>query len=105
MREYEILFIMKPNLGEDQYKKTIESFESWITKTEGEITLLDPWGLRNLASTLNGLDKGYYVLCQFKCGNKTLIEIKKRIAVNEIIFRNLIVKMETIKEKETKTEE
>ncbi len=97
--EYEILFIMKPHLGEEIYTETITTFQSWITSTGGEIVSLKPLGTRELATIFNKFSQGYYVQCHFKGNNATLDEIQNRVRVSEIIFRQLVVTIDSIIEK------
>lgn len=96
MKEYEILFIMKANLPDEKYTAMIEAFKGWITGNEGEIMGIKPWGMRDLPITFQKHDRGYYVECQFKGSNKTLDAIKKNMAVNEDMVRNLIVLLDSL---------
>ena len=50
----------------------------------------------DLATVFDKLTHGYYVQCQFKGTNKTLAEIKNRIAVSETIFRQLTVTLDSV---------
>jgi small subunit ribosomal protein S6 len=94
---YEILFIIKPHLSDEIYEKTVQTFEEILKQNEGEVLLLEKIGLKPLASKLeNKYTKGYYVQCQFKGTNKTLTSIKRKLAVNENVFRHLIVKLDSI---------
>lgn len=96
MKEYEILFIIKPNLSEDRYKEIIENFKIWITKNEGEIIAIKPWGIKDLPKTFKKFTKGYFVESQFKATSKTLDALNKNIRVTEDIVRELIVTLESI---------
>ncbi len=98
-REYEILFIVKANLGDAQYQEIITKFSELIAKNEGEIINLKPWGLRNICTTFKKHTQGFYVECQFSGSNKTLDAIKKAFQVNENIIRHLIVLLDSIKPK------
>ena len=99
-KEYEILFIMKPHLSEEAYAEATATFQNWITSTGGEVTLLKPQGLKELATIFDKNTHGYYVQCQFKSGSPTLIELRDRIKVSEVIFRYLIVTLDSIIGKE-----
>lgn len=99
-KEYEILFIMKPHLSEEAYAEATATFQTWITSTGGEVTLLKPLGLKELATIFDKQTHGYYVQCQFKSGNPTLVELRSRIKVSETIFRYLIVTLDSIVAKE-----
>ncbi len=95
-KAYEILFIIKPHLPEETNQEIISAFQGWITNNEGEVTLMNPWGIKELATVLDKFTHGYYVQCQFKGTNKTLNEIKNRIAVSETIFRHLLVTLDSV---------
>ncbi len=96
MKEYEILFIVKPHQSDETNQEVVSTFEKWITSTGGEVTLMKPWGLKELATVFDKHTHGYYVQCQFKAGNETLNEIKNRLAVSEVIFRHLMVTLDSI---------
>lgn len=100
MKEYDILFIVKPNLGEEKYTQITDKFKEWITKNNGEIMGFNAWGHRPLYHTSNNTDQGYFIECQFKGDNKTLDSIKRNIAVNENFIRHLIVTLDSIQAKE-----
>ncbi len=96
MREYEILYIIKPHLPDEDYTKIVAAFEGWITSNGGEIILSNVMGLKELATVFDKKTHGYYVQCQFKSGNEALLEIQSKLAVNEIIFRHLLVTLDSI---------
>jgi len=104
MKAYEILFIIKPHLPEETNQEILTSFQHWITSTGGEILLFKPWGLKELATVLDKFTHGYYVQCHFKGTNKTLTEIKNRIAVSETIFRNLLVTLDSVQSEKEQVE-
>ena len=99
MREYEILYIIKPHLSEEDYTKIIHTFEGWITQNGGEILLSNVMGLKELATVLDKQTHGYYVQCQFRSGNEALDEIATRLGVSETIFRHLLVTLDSIQPK------
>ena len=96
MRDYEIMFILKPNLAEQDYTGLVDNFQKWITDNEGEIVKLDKIGLRDFATVFDHYNKGYYVVCDFKGTNKTLDEIYERMHVNENFMRHLNVLKESL---------
>lgn len=99
MREYEILYIIKPHLPEEDYTKIIQNFEGWITQKGGELLLSNPIGLKELATVFDKQTSGYFVQCQFKGNNEVLDEIHTRLAVSESIFRHLLVSLDSILQK------
>ncbi|MFC1755490.1 30S ribosomal protein S6 [Thermoproteota archaeon] len=99
MRHYDILLIIKPNMGEEDYTKIIDNMKSWIEGNGGEITLLKTPGTQELGYPIEKYTHGYYVNCQFKADNKALDKLKAKLQVTEDILRYLIVTMDSIQPK------
>lgn len=104
MKEYEILYIIKPNLDDETTSGIDESLKDVISKNDGEILFHNDWGIRDLATEFDKFTQGHYIQIQFKATNKTLDELREYIRVNEDILRHLIVDMKSVK-KEFETEE
>ncbi len=103
MRDYDILFILKPHLGDDTYKELVDQFQNWINKHQGNVHFVTPQGVRDLPATFKKYTSGYFVHAQFQATPKTLTEVKQRMKVNENFVRYLIVDLKSItprKEKE-----
>ena len=44
MRDYEVMYIVKPNLEEEQYTQIIEKYKALVQANGGEIVEVEPWG-------------------------------------------------------------
>ncbi|MBT3260613.1 30S ribosomal protein S6 [bacterium] len=106
MKEYEILYIIKPNLGEDKYTQIIEKIKELINKNEGEEKATKVIGIKEFAQILSKQKQGYYVQTNFNANNKTLEKLHAFLKIDENIFRHLIITMDSItpKNKKVKTE-
>ena len=102
--EYDLLLIIKPNLSEDEYNKQTDKIKEWITKNQGEITFSNIIGSRELAQPLDKFTKGYYVHLQFIGTPKTVETFTQNVKVTEVIFRHLLVSMDSIKSKKKPVE-
>lgn len=100
MKEYELMFIIQPEIGEEKQKATAEKMKAVIEANEGKITKYDFIGKKELASELNGYKQGVYVLINYLGTAKTNQAINDTLKVTEEIFRNLLVTMDSIKAKE-----
>lgn len=64
MRNYEIMFIVRPTLGEDEIKKVAASFQKTLETNGAKVTGVDAWGQRTLAYEIkagrNTYKSGYY---------------------------------------------
>ena len=99
MREYEILLMLKPHLGEEDTKKILDKFQGWIKKNEGEILVFNPLGVRDLYYEIKKMKQAFYLQCQFKGANKTLEILNAQLRVNENVLRYMIVTMDSIRPK------
>jgi small subunit ribosomal protein S6 len=104
-KEYEILYIIKPHLADENYTQHCEKFEKMVNENEGEIDFVKPLGIRDLATPIKKINQGYYIQSQFKATGKTLDKIQNKFAVDESIIRHLIVTMDSIQAKTDKTEQ
>ena len=94
MREYEAVYIVKPNYDEEQYAQFIEKYSALIQNNGGEIIKVEPWGKRRLAYEIDKLREGYYVLVNFESEATLPREIERTMQIAESILRYLIVKVE-----------
>ena len=110
MRQYEMMYILHPQLSDEDLAAAIEQVGRYVTNLEGEVTQLikeSPWGRRRLAYTIrhNGQDlrDGFYVLCYFSLENtRKLVEIERAMNLNERVVRYLVTKFEAPKPVEEK---
>ena len=94
--KYDILFIIKPDLGEEKHKKAVEKIKSDITKNEGSILYENIMGIRDTGPTFKQYTQGYYVNFHFEATNKVLDELKNTFKVDENYIRHLIVRLDSI---------
>ena len=62
--KYEVLYILNPNLTEEETQGIVEKFKTLIEQN-GTIDEMEEWGKRKLAYEINYLSEGYYVLVKF----------------------------------------
>ena len=103
MRHYELVFVLKPTLTEEEQKKIVESVQNLITSNDGEIYNFEKWGRKELAYPIQKFNSGYYYLINYKTENSQLpIKLENNLRLNEDIIRFLNFKIKPKKEeKET----
>ena len=92
MAFYENTIITKQDLPVSEIKKIKEKYNELINKNSGKVIKIEEWGLLNLSRKINNYKKGFYIHYKFEGNNETLDEINKKIKVDNLIIRNLIVK-------------
>ena len=95
MRKYEIMFIVKPTLSEDEIKKVAKNFETILTSNDATVTNFKDMGQRELAYEIKDFKNGYYFLINLESDNDKAIKEFDRLAlINDNIIRHLIIKIE-----------
>lgn len=94
MRHYEVLFILKPTLREDEAKAKLDFVKEVITKNGGEIASVIEMGTRKLAYTIKKYDRGNYFVIYFKAPANLIAELVRNLRITEEIIRFLTVKYE-----------
>ena len=92
MAFYENTIIAKQDLPATELKKIKDKYNEIINKSSGKVVKVEEWGLLNLSKRINNYKKGFYIHYKFEGNSQTLNEISKKIKVDNLIIRNLIVK-------------
>ena len=99
MRNYEIMFIVRPTLSEDEIKKVASSFQKTLEKNGAKITNVDAWGQKALAYEIkvgnNTYKSGYYFVVTLEAGDDKAVKEFDRLAlISNDIIRHIIVNKE-----------
>ncbi len=93
MRYYETIYIINPDLSDDENKGVVAKYNDLIEKGKGVIIKVDEWGSRTLAYAIKKFNKGYYVLLQY-CGEGNIIAgIERGLRLDERILQYQTVKL------------
>ena len=91
MNSYETLFVVNPNLSEEDTKSVIDKFTGIIGEN-GTVTEVKEWGKRRLAYPINYINEGYYVLVDFEAAPELPAELERRFRIDENILRSIVVR-------------
>ena len=97
MRNYELVCILDPQVGEGQYEQLVEKYEALLEENGGQVARIDNWGLRRLAYTSTSLKnrhQGYYVLYQFSAEPTAIEGLEQTLKLDEAVLRYLITAVE-----------
>jgi small subunit ribosomal protein S6 len=94
MRDYELVFIIKPTLEGDDVTGVVDRVTQMVNTVDGEVASVDVWGRRNLAYPINNYREGTYVLLQTKMPPASIVELERELKLSEDIIRYLLVKVE-----------
>ncbi len=95
MKNYEIMFIVRPTLGEEEVKKVVKDFSEIITKNGGKVTKEENMGQREFAYEIKDFKSGYYYVFEVEAkDDKAIKEFDRLALINNDIVRHLITKVE-----------
>ena len=95
MRKYEIMFIVRPTLGEDEIKDVIKNFGKILTSNGAKIIAEKDMKQRELAYEIKNFKSGYYYVYKIEAkDDKAIREFDRLALINKDIVRHLITKEE-----------
>lgn len=96
MREYELMYLLSPELPEDEMTAATERVSSLITNRGGEITKVDTWGRRRLAYPIRRHMDGYYTVLRFNFEPGQTVDLDRNLRLTEQVLRHIIVHAEDV---------
>ncbi len=94
MNKYEIMFIVKADVSEEDEKNTVKAFEKVLTDMGAKIINSKDLGQKQLAYEIKKQVRGYYHLLNVECDSKAVKEFDRKALIDEKILRHLIIKEE-----------
>ena len=91
MNSYETLFIVNPNVTEEELDAEIAKVQA-VIETAGEVKTVDKWGKRKLAYLINDEAEGYYVLFNIECEPAFPAEFQRVAGITDGVLRSIVVK-------------
>ena len=91
MREYEIVYVIKPDLSDELRAGKVARLHGLITENGGEINETNDWGKRALAYEIRHFAEGYYGLTTFRLPSKSVELVKDRLNLDEDFLRFQVV--------------
>ena len=91
MRNYELMFILKPDMEEEAIQQAIDKYTGIVTQGQGEVVSVDKWGKRRLAYEIKDLHEGYYVLVEFKSEPAVVEELDRVMKISDDMLRFMII--------------
>ena len=90
MRNYELVFVVKPNADEEVREAVLNKIKD-VVATNGEVAKVDVWGTKKLAYPIAKFTEGHYTLVNFNAGVEVPKELDRNLKINENVIRHMIV--------------
>jgi small subunit ribosomal protein S6 len=93
MIHYETLYIINPELDDENYKAVVNKFRDLIEKEKGVVVKLEEWGKQRLAYLVKKFDQGAYVLMDY-CGESGITaELERDLKLDDRVLKYQTVKL------------
>lgn len=94
LRDYELVFIVSPEVTEEGLEATTGNVKQFITGKGGIVSDEERWGKQKLAYPIKRFLEGNYVLTRFKLKPVWSKELEANLKIAEEILRHLLVKVD-----------
>jgi small subunit ribosomal protein S6 len=91
-RDYELGFILHPEVNEEQTRAILERIEQIVTNYGGQVVRVNQWGRRRLAYPIQHNRDGFYVFIDMILTPETVSELDRTLKVSEEVLRHLITR-------------
>ena len=96
MRVYELGFILKPDLPEQEAQESLESVKRVLASGGANVDKVDDWGKRPLAYRVRGFWSGHYIFIQYSTnGDRSLNrELERRLRVSDQVIKYMVIRID-----------
>lgn len=93
MRDYEIMFILRPDLEEETITEMKDRLHKIIEDFGGEFqNEVEGWGRKRMAYKIDDYQEGIYCLWNFKGTPEAVKELDRVIKISDRILRHIVVR-------------
>ena len=93
-RTYELMFIVRPDMAEEDLDKLVSTLESQVAASHGTVKSVERMGKRRLAYAVRRFQDGMYVLLTVEGGGELIHELERRLRVTEPVIKFLTVRID-----------
>ncbi len=93
-RVYEVMFIVRPDVAEEDVDKLIAGFSATVTGGGGVVKTVEKMGRRKLAYMVRKFNDGNYVLLTVEANGAVVLELERRLRVTEPVIKFITVRID-----------
>ena len=93
-RIYELMFIVRPDMAEEDQDRLISTLESAVASAGGNMKSVEKMGKRRLAYLVRRFHDGIYILLTVEGGGELIHELERRLRVSEPVIKFLTVRVD-----------
>jgi small subunit ribosomal protein S6 len=93
-RTYELMFIVRPDMPEEDLDKLISTLDTAVSSSGGTMKNVEKMGKRRLAYTVRRFHDGVYVLLTVEGSGGLVHELERRLRVTEPVIKFISVRID-----------
>jgi small subunit ribosomal protein S6 len=93
-RTYELMFIVRPDMPEEDLDKLISTLETAVSGSGGTVKSVEKMGKRRLAYVVRRFHDGLYILLTVEGSGGLMHELERRLRVTEPVIKFLTVRID-----------
>ena len=94
MRSYELMYIIRPDLDEEQTTAVIEKYKGLLETQGATVQNVEKWGKRRLAYMIKDQVEGFYVIVTFRSEPPAVAELERVLKISDEVIKHLIIVQE-----------
>lgn len=94
LNKYESIYIINPNVEQDEIKSLVEKFKTLIETEGGKVSEIQEWGMKRLAYPIKKLEQGYYVLVNFESESTLIEELERIYRITDEVVKFITIRKE-----------
>src|SRR5438270_9579361 len=93
-RVYEVMFIVRPDMADEDLDKLLSTLEGNATHAGAKIKNTERMGKRRLAYMVRGFADGNYILMTLEADGTAIHEVERRLRVSEPVIKFITVRVD-----------
>src|SRR5512140_1052144 len=91
---YESIFIINPNINDEETAAVIKKMQDVVAGQRGEMLKFEDWGKKKLAYEIKKHKRGHYAFFQFKSAPAAVSELERTYKMTDSVIKFLTVRLE-----------
>jgi small subunit ribosomal protein S6 len=104
VREYELVLVVSPDVGDEGFPATVERVSKFINERGGAVKDVDQWGRRRLAYPIRRFTEGFYAVTHFSLEPTEVRALEGNLDLAEDVLRHLVVRQDEVRVPEAQKE-
>lgn len=93
MSNYELVFIISPEVTDEEVPNTVEKVKEFVSRIGGSITEVNQWGRRKMAYSIKRFTEGIYILAKLEMEPSSAKDLEANLWRSDDILRHLLIRL------------